>query len=102
LPTPKTYNVVWPDLDTLSETDQAAIAVQRTEAIAKYVMGNVDAVIDSPVDFMVSILGMSVDEAQDITVPTIQRLIEEDAEEDATFDKKGNNEKEKKTKKEED
>ena len=102
LPTPKTYNVVWPDLDTLSETDQAAIAVQRTEAIAKYVMGNVDAVIDSPVDFMVSILGMSVDEAQDITVPTIQRLIEEDTEEDATFDKKGNNEKEKKTKEEKD
>ena len=65
LPEPKEYNVIWPIDDTLSETDQATISVQRTEALSKYVMGGVEAMI-VPVDFLVRVLGFTEEEATEI------------------------------------
>lgn len=62
LPRPESYDVVWPALDTLSETEQAEVAVKRAEAMAKYVGGNVEAIM-APLDFYTRILGMTQEEA---------------------------------------
>ena len=59
------YNVVWPDLESLSAEVQATIAAARTEALAKYVQGDVEAII-SPGDFLIRELHYSQDEAEEI------------------------------------
>lgn len=46
LPEPKEgYHVEWPDLNTLSDAEKAAIAIQKTDALVKYVNGNGNAVV---------------------------------------------------------
>ena len=63
LPEPKEgYKVVWPDLNALTPEEQAAIAERRTKALATYVGGGVNAVID-PLDFLVKVLDFGRDEA---------------------------------------
>lgn len=76
LPQPETYNVTWPDLDSLSDEAQATIAVQRTEALSKYVQGGVDAFI-GPLDYLTTILGIPTDEAQSIVNETVEELLKE-------------------------
>ena len=63
LPQPKEYFVKWPDLDTLTEEEQAVVALKRTEALAKYVQGSVESII-APMDFLTRILGMEEQEAE--------------------------------------
>ena len=65
LPQPKGYSAVWPDIDSLTPEQQSAIAVQRTEAMAKYVGGNVQALI-TPLDFLVKVVGMEQSEAEEV------------------------------------
>jgi len=66
LPVPQEqFTVEFPDLSSPSEQDQAAVAVQRTEAMTKYVNGSVDALI-APKDFLVRILQMKEREAEEI------------------------------------
>ena len=74
LPEPISYNIVWPDLNNLSEEAMADVAVKRTEALAKYVQGGVDALI-SPVDYLTAILGMTVDEATEIVDEKVDELL---------------------------
>ena len=45
LPEVEEYTVVWADLNTLTDEERATIAVKRTEALAKYVAGNVAQII---------------------------------------------------------
>jgi hypothetical protein len=45
LPTPKKYVVEWPDLNAATDDDIAKVALNRTDAFAKYVQGNVDALV---------------------------------------------------------
>ena len=65
LPVPESYQVVWPDLDALTEEEQATIAAKRTEALAKYVQGQVETLIP-PLDYLVRILKMPREEAVEV------------------------------------
>jgi len=65
LPTPKDgYEVAWPDLGSLSAEAKATIALQRTEAMAKYIQGG-GAALMGELDFLTRILDMPVDEAKE-------------------------------------
>lgn len=70
LPEPKQYNVRWLDLDSLTEPEQATVAVQQTEALTKYVQGNVENLI-TPINFLVRVLKFSKDEAEKILQDTM-------------------------------
>lgn len=82
---PEGYNVVWPDLESLTDLEQATIAVQRTEAMAKYVQGNVEAIF-TPMDFFVRVLGMTAEEAAEVldAVKVAEPFIEVEEETDDT------------------
>lgn len=62
LPTPQGYSVYWPNLDSLGESDKATIAVQKTNAMYQYVNGGIEGLM-SPVDFLVTIIGLSETQA---------------------------------------
>ncbi|NIP37254.1 MAG: DUF1073 domain-containing protein, partial [Thermoplasmata archaeon] len=51
LPEPKQYDIVWADLNALSEQEMADVLFKRVEAFAKYVTGNVDTLIP-PEEFL--------------------------------------------------
>jgi hypothetical protein len=80
LPTPQQYTAKWPDLEALSETEQADIAVKKTEAVSKYVSGGCDAVIQ-PVDFLTRFLGMTESEAETVTDAAVEALEEQEMKE---------------------
>ncbi len=67
---PEKYSVVWPELGGLDQSQQATIAVQRTEAMAKYVGGNLEAFI-TPMDFLTRVLGMESAEAEAMIEATL-------------------------------
>jgi len=62
LPTPKKYFVAWPDREAITDKDIAEVAVKEVDAMAKYVGGNVAAIM-SPKDLFVSVLKKSPEEA---------------------------------------
>ena len=70
LPEPKGYNVSWTDLDSLTDSEQADIAVKQTEAMSKYVQGNVEQLI-TPLNYFVRVLGFSKEEAMKILDDTM-------------------------------
>ena len=70
LPEPIKYNVRWDDLDSLTEAEQAAIAVQQTEALSKYIQGSVENLI-TPLNYLVRILGFDKDVADKILEDTM-------------------------------
>lgn len=85
---PEQYKAVWPDLDTLTEDEQATVATKRTEAMAKYVGGSVENLMH-PMDFFTRILGFTQEEAETIidavmesedrlTTRTMEELAEEE------------------------
>lgn len=66
LPAPDSgIKIHWPDLNTPSLTDRAAIAEKQTSALEKYVRSGVDAVIP-PFHFLTLVLGMNENEAKAI------------------------------------
>ncbi len=73
LPIPEGFSVVWPDLEALTESEQATIAVQRTEAMAKYVQGNVENLI-TPIDYLTKFHGLTNEEAQAVIDATMAVL----------------------------
>ena len=82
LPEPKGFSVVWPDLDTLTEDEQATVAAKRTEAMAKYVQGNVEAIM-LPLDFYTRILKLTQEEAEAVLEAVLEEMPDdEDDEED--------------------
>jgi len=65
LPEPEGYSVVWPDMHTPSDLEKMDIAVKKTEAMAKYVSGNVESIM-SPVDYLTRVLELSQEDAESI------------------------------------
>jgi hypothetical protein len=65
LPTPKGFSVKWPDLATLTPEQQAAIALQRTQAIAAFVAGGIEQYMPW-VTFLEKILDIPAEEANEI------------------------------------
>ena len=57
------YRVVWPDPETLKPQEKAAIAVQLTDAMGKYIAGQVEALVD-PLDYLTRFLDIEDDEAR--------------------------------------
>ena len=62
---PASYNVVWKDLNSLTELEKAEVAFKQAEAIEKYVVGGVENLMH-PVDFFTKILGFTDEDATEI------------------------------------
>jgi hypothetical protein len=60
--TPGGYSVEWPGLDSKTDKDRAAIALQVTQALAAYVGGQVESVVP-PFDYLTRVLGLDDEEA---------------------------------------
>lgn len=73
LPEPQGYSVVWPDLEALSELEKAQVAVQRVDAMAKYIGGNVEALI-APNDFLTRIMEMPQNEVDEVLEGAMDQL----------------------------
>jgi len=65
LPEPENIIVHWPDLNSPGDRDKAEVAERRTNALMKYVMGGVDALVP-PFLFLTLVLGYTDAEAQSI------------------------------------
>ena len=65
LPMPESYQVKWSDLGTLTDAERAEVAVKQTDAMSKYIAGNVEGIMD-PLDYYTRILGFSDTEAMAI------------------------------------
>ena len=59
------YNVIWPDLSSPSDSEQAEVADKRTAALAKYVAGGVDALIP-PKEYLTMVAGFEMEETEAI------------------------------------
>lgn len=67
LPRPSEYYVSWPDLGAMTAVEKAGIAVQRMDAMTKYLQGGVgDAGIMQPMDLLTRELGYEDEEARAI------------------------------------
>lgn len=86
--TPRGYCIEWPDLDSTTKKDKAAIALQTTQAIAAYVQGNVASVVPEQ-DYLTRILGLDEEEADAILAEAENKQAEEDKENEALADKHG-------------
>jgi len=64
--------VKWPERDTPTPKEKAETAKDQTEAMSKYVQGQVDALI-SEKDFLVTILGLDEDQAEAIGDNVVDR-----------------------------
>jgi hypothetical protein len=67
------YSVVWPDLDSNTDKDQAQIALVKTQAMAAYVAGNVEAIMPL-MDYLTKVLAMTQDEAKQVIESAIDQL----------------------------
>jgi hypothetical protein len=65
LPTPEQYVVNWPDLNATTDDDKAKVALNRTDAFAKYVQGGVDVLIP-PREYLTVVQKMSDKEVDNI------------------------------------
>lgn len=63
LPTPKSYNVAWPDPNSASEQDQIDNALKITQALAAYIAGGVDQIMPPDV-YLVHVHGFDADEVE--------------------------------------
>ena len=65
LPKIEKYVIKWADLNTPGDEEKALVAERRTNALGKYVMGGVDALIP-PFHYLTIILGMTDEEANGV------------------------------------
>lgn len=63
LPKPAQIEIHWPDLNSPTDLDKAAVAEKQTSALAKYVQSGVDLMVP-PFFFLTLVLGLSDEEAQ--------------------------------------
>lgn len=63
LPKPKEYKIIWPKPGALTEQEKAAVAVQRTTALAQYISSGADAVVP-PAQYLTGFQGMEDEDAQ--------------------------------------
>lgn len=73
LPTPQGFSVKWPDLDALQPNELAMLANRNTEAMAKYIQGEVDLLI-APIDFLTKYMRISDREAEAIIAKTEEHI----------------------------
>lgn len=73
LPEPEGYSVKWPDLNTQSKVEKAAISLQQTQALAAYVGGNVEALVE-PKNYLTKVLGWTDEEAEAVLEATTEHL----------------------------
>lgn len=65
LPEPEEYEVYWEDLNTASDTEKAAITLQKAQALAAYVSSGANAVM-GPADFLEEVMGLERDKVDEI------------------------------------
>lgn len=87
LPEPKEYKVVWPDLNSPSDEDVAKVAKDTTDAFAKYVGGGVDQLIP-PIEYLMTVFGMSQEEADAIVSAAEKRNADVDVEREADLERR--------------
>lgn len=74
LPTPEAgYYCEWPDLTSQSDQEKATVAATQTQALAAYVAGQVEGLIQ-PMDYLTRILGWSEEEARAVLRSTQQEI----------------------------
>jgi len=71
------YTVVWPDIESMSDKDQADIAKTRTEALKLYLDAGGDMLIP-PLKFLVDVMGYEEDEAAEMLKETERKMAEEE------------------------
>lgn len=81
LPRPAEFFVEWPDMNEMDATQKSTIAVQKTDAMAKYVGGSVDQLMD-PMNFLTRIIGLQDSEAEEV-VEAATQYVEDKMEEEA-------------------
>jgi hypothetical protein len=57
------FRVKWPELETLTPEEEAAISLTRTKALAEYVRGDVESVVP-PLEYLTGIMGIEDKEAK--------------------------------------
>jgi hypothetical protein len=77
---PKRYTIKFPDLNNLTETEQADVALKRTQALVAYVAGDGRQVIAEQ-DYMTEFLNMSDEEAEGILDRAMEGVEEREVEE---------------------
>lgn len=82
LPQPEKYLVVWPDLEALTEQEQASIALTRTEGITKFIQGGGEQMI-TPIAYLTRFQGLPDDEAKQILEDATQEYEEKMEEQEA-------------------
>lgn len=79
---PMGWTVEWPDQTQPGALEEAEVCNKKTEALAKYVGGGVDALIP-PMEFLTLFCGLDDDTAESILAAAVEH-IEEIADDDAT------------------
>jgi len=75
LPKVQKYEIKWPDLNAQTDHDKAEVAKSWTEALAKYVAGQVEQIIP-PREFFTMVMGFTKDQADRI-VEKMEEYLEE-------------------------
>jgi len=57
------YRVKWPDLDSQTDGERASVAAAQTNALAAYLAGQVEALVD-PLDYLTRFIGLPREEAE--------------------------------------
>lgn len=78
LPEVDEFFVDWPDLNSPSDKDKSEVAKEVTEALAKYVGGNVDTVMP-PSEFLSMVMGFDQEEVNQITKAAEKHIQETEA-----------------------
>lgn len=88
LPEPEGYSVQWPDLDSNTDVQKAGIALQKTQAVAAYVAGNVESLIP-PADYLVRVLGFDEEEVEEMLAAAEEAQEEKQQEQQDLADQHG-------------
>jgi hypothetical protein len=76
---PCDWTIEWPDITVPGEKDKAEVAAKRTEALAKYVAGGVDAIIPL-MEFLTVVCGFDEDIATSIIESAVKEEIDIESE----------------------
>jgi hypothetical protein len=77
LPKPAQVKISWPDFNSPTDQDKAAVAEKQTNALAKYVQGGVDTMLP-PFHYLTLVLGMTDEEAQAIIDASEKQMAQTD------------------------
>jgi hypothetical protein len=85
LPPVEEYHVEWPELDVLGAQEKATVAVTRTDALVKYVAGQVETLVP-PRYFFTRELGYTDEEADEILEAAAEVIEEKQEEQEAAME----------------